>query len=343
MKRKLALVLVMIMVLTAVMPVFAEQETKPVEPAVKEEVKPEEGKEEAKPEEVKEEVKPVEEKVEEVVEIEEVKALVSKQPVTLDGKDVVIGAYNIAGENYVKLRDVSALLKETDVKFSVIFEEEKNEVLLVVKGAYEANEEDLKALPEGEKTAIASLQPVKKAKVEDKEKTEAVEIKGFNIDGFNYYRLRDLGKALEFGVAFDFNKNTVLISSKEKELKDIEKIKEEGKEEVKDPTKLFEVDMLTDLALKADNGEGQPEIVVYGHDECPYCIEVKEYLNGKNIKFTYKNTRTEEGVRAEYDKFGKKYVPVVIVGPYLMEGFNAEAIDVCIEACKLIAAEKPAK
>ena len=38
---------------------------------------------------------------------------------SLDGKAVKIGAYNIAGSNYIKLRDIAQLLKGTDKEFAV--------------------------------------------------------------------------------------------------------------------------------------------------------------------------------------------------------------------------------
>ena len=41
---------------------------------------------------------------------------------SLDGKAVKIGAYNIAGSNYIKLRDIVQLLKGTDQEFAVAWD-----------------------------------------------------------------------------------------------------------------------------------------------------------------------------------------------------------------------------
>lgn len=48
-----------------------------------------------------------------------------------------------------------------------------------------------------------------------------IELNGYLIDGYNYFRLRDLGKILDFGVAYDFKTGTVLLDSKDPKIKDI--------------------------------------------------------------------------------------------------------------------------
>lgn len=140
----------------------------------------------------------------------------SFQPVELDGKKVEISAYLINGENYFKIRDLAAILKDTEGKFDVTFNEEDFSVILEKEGEYEPIEGDLEELPEGKQKAIQSLHPVYL-----KGEEEPLEIKSYNILGNNYFRLRDLGEVLGFGVAYDFNDHVVMLSTTDLDLEDI--------------------------------------------------------------------------------------------------------------------------
>ena len=158
------------------------------------------------------------------------KVKVSPQKVTLDGKEVKISGYNIKDENYFKLRDVAAVLKDTDAKFSVDYKEAdkdaKGQVVLTPGKEYEVLDTDLKEV-KAESVAMGTNDEVK---VVDKD----LEAKAYKIDGNNYYRLRDIAKALNFGVDYDKETNTVVLTSKE------EAKKEEVKEEVKKETEKAE-------------------------------------------------------------------------------------------------------
>lgn len=173
-------------------------------------------------EEVKKDVKEVKEEVKEVKTVD-VKA--TTQKVKLDGKDVVIYGYNIDGYNYFKLRDLAAVLKDSKAKFGV---EYKDALVTLTKGAdykvAESDQKEVKAMSKGMLTND-------KVMVGDK----ALTATAYKVDDSNYYKLRDLGEALGFGVDFDKATNTVLLMS-EKEAAKEEKVApklEELKEAVK--------------------------------------------------------------------------------------------------------------
>lgn len=146
-------------------------------------------------------------------EVSDIQWGLSDQKVVLDGKRVNIGAYNIEDENYFKLRDLAAILKNTDAKFNVEYDEEEDIIHLTTKKAYTPVDGDLEALPKGDPTILPSPQKV----LIDGEEAE---IKAYNVNDNNYYRLRDLGDLLGFGVAFNGKTLEVMISSKG-ELEDI--------------------------------------------------------------------------------------------------------------------------
>ena len=148
------------------------------------------------------------EKVKEKVETKDVKA--SSQKVKLNGKDVVIYGYIIDNYNYFKLRDVAAVLKDTEAKFGV---EYKDAVATLTKGAdYKVADTDQKEVKKVSKGMLTN----DKVMVGDK----ALTATAYKIDNSNYYKLRDLGEALGFGVDFDKATNTVLLTSKEAEVKE---------------------------------------------------------------------------------------------------------------------------
>ena len=172
--------------------------------------------------EAKKDLKEVKEKVE----AKDVKA--SSQKVKLNGKDVVIYGYIIDNYNYFKLRDVAAVLKDTEAKFGV---EYKDAVATLTKGAdYKVADTDQKEVKKVSKGILTN----DKVMVGDK----ALTATAYKIDNSNYYKLRDLGEALGFGVDFDKATNTVLLTSKEAEVKEekvapkLEELKEAVKKEL---------------------------------------------------------------------------------------------------------------
>ena len=215
-------------------------------------------------EEVKEEIKKEEIKKEEIKKEEVMKVKVSPQKVTLDGKEVKISGYNIKDENYFKLRDVAAVLKDTDAKFSVDYKEAdkdaKGQVVLTPGKEYEVLDTDLKEV-KAESVAMGTNDEVK---VVDKD----LEAKAYKIDGNNYYRLRDIAKALNFGVDYDKETNTVVLTSKE------EAKKEEVKEEVKKETEKAE-----EKVEKAEEKVEEAKEKVEDKKE-----EVKEKVEVKEVK-----------------------------------------------------------
>lgn len=166
-------------------------------------------------EEAKKDAKKVEEKVKEVKTID-VKA--TNQKVKLDGKDVVISGYNIDGYNYFKLRDLAAVLKDSQAKFGVNY---KDGVVTLTKAAdYKVVESDQKPVKAESKGMLTN----DKVMVGDK----ALTATAYKIDDLNYYKLRDLGKELGFGVGYDEATKSVLLTSvvNEKEEKVAPKLEE---------------------------------------------------------------------------------------------------------------------
>lgn len=149
----------------------------------------------------------------------------SYQPFELNGEAATIGGYLINGNNYYKLRDVAALLNETDKKFNVVFDDEKKQIGLVLGEGYEKLDTDLQEMKH-DKTEAQML--TNKILVDGKE----VELKAAVIDGNNYVKLRDIGRIVGFLVAYNKETKAIVVDTSA-EYKEEEKSQE--KAEKKNP------------------------------------------------------------------------------------------------------------
>lgn len=137
------------------------------------------------------------------------KIVPSTHKVQLDGETVKPQGYNVNNNNYYKLRDIAYLLSGTDSQFNVTWEADKNRILLTTGSPYQ--------LVGGEMTdsvsaVIQSSLPSDSVISLD---GKTISLTGYRINGNNYYQLRAMGDALGFGVDFDEDSKTVLISSDE--------------------------------------------------------------------------------------------------------------------------------
>lgn len=208
----------------------AEEAGKEVKEEAKEKMTEAKEKAEEKMTEAKEDAKKVEEKAEEKVkevkkEVKTIDVKATNQKVKLDGKDVVISGYNIDGYNYFKLRDLAAVLKDSQAKFGVDY---KDGVVTLTKAAdYKVVESDQKPVKAESKGMLTN----DKVLVGDKTLTATA----YKIDDLNYYKLRDLGKELGFGVGYDEATKSVLLTSVVNEKEEVKEEKVAPKlEEVKE-------------------------------------------------------------------------------------------------------------
>jgi len=126
--------------------------------------------------------------------------------VLVNGKDVQFDAYNIGGNNYFKLRDFAQAVNKTEKNFEVTWDEANNAINLISNKAYTPVGGEL-ANGDG-KTKVATPTTSKIFK-DGKE----ISLTAYNINGNNYFKLRDLAKAFDIGVTWDGKTNTVGIDT----------------------------------------------------------------------------------------------------------------------------------
>ena len=131
----------------------------------------------------------------------------STHPVTVNGEPVEPQGYNINGNNYYKLRDIAYILNGTGSQFNVTWDAANNRIVLTPDAAYEQVGGEMTS---SVSAVVENCTPSDSSIVID-EKT--VSLTGYRINGNNYYMVRDVGEALGFGVDFDPESETVLITS----------------------------------------------------------------------------------------------------------------------------------
>lgn len=131
----------------------------------------------------------------------------STHKVTLDGNAVEPQGYNIENNNYYKLRDIAYILNGTDSQFDVSWVSDANRIELTSGTAYQAVGGEM---ADSVSAQIQSCMPSSATITLD---GETVSLTGYLVNGNNYYKLRDIGSALGFGVDYDSDTQTVLIDS----------------------------------------------------------------------------------------------------------------------------------
>lgn len=136
-----------------------------------------------------------------------VKAFPTTSTVLVNGKKVSFEAYNIAGNNYFKLRDIAAALNGTNKQFEVIWDGKNNVIKIISNSKYTVVGGEL--VVSNNPTTKDAKSTTSKVYIDNKE----VQLTAYNINGNNYFKLRDIGKALNFGVIWDGGNNTIKIDT----------------------------------------------------------------------------------------------------------------------------------
>lgn len=131
--------------------------------------------------------------------------VVSNSTAAPDAHVVSPAVYKIEGYNYFKLRDAAMLLNGSDRQFAVDYDEGTGSVSITSGRPYAPIGGELTGAAAATADAMVSNNSI----IID---GSPVTLTAFKIAGANYFRLRDLGKALDFRVGYDDAMKTVSIS-----------------------------------------------------------------------------------------------------------------------------------
>lgn len=139
-------------------------------------------------------------------------AYMRRQTIELDGKDVTLQTYALPGSNggetnYVRLRDIASLLNGTSAQFGVDWD---GDVIIVPDEAYKSNGTELKAPFSGDRHYQKA--DAKTVIYGESIPFTAILLTDDQGGGYTYYKLRDLGKVLNFNVGWS-NSRGIYIES----------------------------------------------------------------------------------------------------------------------------------
>ena len=127
---------------------------------------------------------------------------------TVDGTAAEPTVYKIDGSNYFKIRDVAALLNGTEKQFAVGYDNAAKSATATTGQPYEKQEGDLAgAAGGGSQSATPSTDSIYVDGVK-------IDAQVYKIGGSNYFKLRDLGKALNFYVGWSREQGMFIDTSK---------------------------------------------------------------------------------------------------------------------------------
>lgn len=133
--------------------------------------------------------------------------------VMVNNENVYFEAYNINDNNYFKLRDLAHALNGSDKQFEVLWNDYLKSIELFTNQPYTIVGGEM-ILGNGKvKDAI-----VNKSKIYINSKEET--LSAYTINDNNYFKLRDIGQAFNFGVDWDGVNNTIRINTKKPYVKE---------------------------------------------------------------------------------------------------------------------------
>lgn len=139
-------------------------------------------------------------------------AYMRRQTIELDGHDVTLQTYALPGSNggetnYVRLRDIASLLNGTNAQFGVDWD---GNVVIVPDASYVPNGTELKAPFSGDRRYQKA--DAKTVIYGESIPFTAILLTDDQGGGYTYYKLRDLGKVLNFNVGWS-NSRGIYIES----------------------------------------------------------------------------------------------------------------------------------
>ena len=134
----------------------------------------------------------------------------TSSPVLVDGKIQTFDSYNINDFNYFKLRDIAFVMNGTAKQFAVDWDAANNAMTLKPGSQYVKTGDEMASKGTATKTATPSAQ---KIFVNGVALSSQTPMEAYNIDGYNYFKLRDIGIIMDIGIGWDGARNTISIDS----------------------------------------------------------------------------------------------------------------------------------
>ncbi len=224
----------------------------------------------------------------------------ASQKLTLDGKEVNAGFYYIEGSNYIKLRDLAAIMNSSEKKFNVAFDEKSRSFIIERGRDYEKAKGDLEPIKEEKASAKLSYKDVLiNYKGEGDGVYQKKMAKTALINGNNYLKLRDLAELAGFYIDFDEKTKTIELKTEYQDDPSYDgflsrKFSEDDEKVFKEMEKLY-------LGLVDDDNKSASDAMtkLYGLERSEdmnvkYLNQMKDYIKQMNVKSLSKDYKLEK-------------------------------------------------
>lgn len=138
-----------------------------------------------------------------------VKATVTGSSTYYDGEEKNSIGFNIAGNNYFNLRDLARNFSGTPSQFDITWNQENNAVEIVTGQAYTPMGTEDNIYFSRSRTYVATLS-TSKVMIDGALQS----LKFYNIEGNNYFQLRDLAGKIPFELSYDNQQNRLVMFSR---------------------------------------------------------------------------------------------------------------------------------
>ena len=71
----------------------------------------------------------------------------------------------------------------------------------------------------------------------------------------------------------------------------------------------------------------RPEVILFGTWWCPYCYQARRYLHSNDVSYCEYDIEKSVIGKQLYDEMNATAIPAMIIGRYVLQGFNETRID----------------
>lgn len=157
-----------------------------------------------------------------------ISAKVTDSSISINGETQQFTAYNINGNNYFKLRDLAYVLNGTTKQFDIDWDNSKNAITLIKGQTYIPSGGEMEiSTDKSSKSGVASTSSVYL-------NSAPVAVQAYNIDGYNYYKLRDImnENVDDVNIVWNADNNSINMNTSKSYLSDTMSVAEATAEEV---------------------------------------------------------------------------------------------------------------
>ncbi len=73
------------------------------------------------------------------------------------------------------------------------------------------------------------------------------------------------------------------------------------------------------------------DVILYSTSWCPYCVKTRHFFRNANIPFTEHDIEKSPEHNRNYESYGLRGVPLIIIGPTVVQGYDPKALRAAIE------------